>query len=100
MIGILVERVQRLTEQLVDAAFTNTAAAVVRTISRILPAFPSAADGTVEIRLRQQDLAALAMTTRPTVNRALQDLRDDGVIELFRGGLRVVDTDAIHRLAS
>ena len=41
--------------------------------------------------MRQDDLASMAGTTRPTVNRLLQRLQDDGIVALRRGHLAVLD---------
>ena len=47
------------------------------------------------VPITQQDLAALAGTTRPTANRALQPLLDAGVVELGRGRIVVTDRAAL-----
>jgi CRP/FNR family transcriptional regulator, cyclic AMP receptor protein len=47
----------------------------------------------------QDDLAQLAGTTRPTVNRALQEAARDGVVRVGRGRLEVLDLDAVRRRA-
>ena len=47
----------------------------------------------------QEDIASLAGTTRPTVNRVLTRLRDDQLIELARGSVTVLDRAAIERKA-
>jgi CRP-like cAMP-binding protein len=49
----------------------------------------------VVIPLRQDDLASLAGTTRPTANRVLRHLERDGVIALHRGQVHVLDDDAL-----
>jgi CRP-like cAMP-binding protein len=51
------------------------------------------------ITLNQSDLAALAGTTRATVNRALRAVERDGLIELGRGRIRITDAVALRRRA-
>jgi DNA-binding transcriptional regulator YhcF (GntR family) len=41
----------------------------------------------------------MAGTTRPTVNRVMQDLAQAGIIELGRGRFIVVDSTALARAA-
>jgi CRP/FNR family transcriptional regulator, cyclic AMP receptor protein len=48
--------------------------------------------------LSQGELAALAGTTRPTVNRALRRAERQGLVELARGRVRIVDAAALARL--
>ena len=45
----------------------------------------------IEIRLRQDDLASMVGTTRPTANRILRQLEEDGVVALRRGTVHVLD---------
>ncbi len=53
------------------------------------------ADLSIEVPLRQDDLASLAGSTRPTANRVLRSLEDTGVITLARGQITVVDIAAL-----
>lgn len=52
-----------------------------------------------EIPLTQDDLAGMSGITRQTVNQLLTEWRDQGVVELGRGRLSVVDPDRMQRLA-
>ncbi len=49
------------------------------------------------LNVSQDYLATVVGCTRETVNRRLRQLRDEGVIELERGLLRVVDRAALRR---
>ena len=51
------------------------------------------------IPLTQEDLASLTGVTRPTMNRALQELVDRKAIELTRGKLTVLDAKTIAQRA-
>ena len=49
----------------------------------------------VVVPLRQDDLATMVGTTRPTANRVLQQLVDDGLVTLGRGRIEIDDLDAL-----
>jgi CRP/FNR family transcriptional regulator len=48
-------------------------------------------------RLTQQEMAAMAGTSREVVGRALKELEARGAIEMRQGGAVVVDTDALRQ---
>ena len=54
----------------------------------------------VTVSLNQTGLAELAGVTRPTANRVLRRLEDEGVVELLRGRITVRDVQALRRAAS
>ena len=56
--------------------------------------------GPIEIPLRQDDLASMAGTTRPTANRVLRQLEDEGIVALRRGTLQVLDAAALAARAA
>jgi CRP-like cAMP-binding protein len=56
-------------------------------------------DPPVVIPLIQDELAALAGTSRATVNRVLRDAERRGLVELGRGRTILVDPDGMARLA-
>ena len=91
---LLAERLRETSAMLRDALFEP---ADVRLLRRLL----DAADrfGTQAVPLTQDDLAAMAGTTRPTVNRTLNDIADRGWVELSRGKVRLLDAPAIRRRA-
>lgn len=45
----------------------------------------------IELNLTQDDLASLSGTTRETVNRVLANLRDQGLIQVERARVRILD---------
>ncbi len=47
------------------------------------------------IRLSQSTLATLAGTTRPTVNRVLQQLQNDNAVKVQRSRVEVIEPDAL-----
>lgn len=95
--GVLVEmlaaQVRRLSEQLLDAYTLTAEERVLKQLTRLAESFADA--GAATIPLTQEDLASLAGTTRPTANRALQGLVDDGRITLRRGRIEVPQLAAL-----
>lgn len=54
----------------------------------------------ITIPLTQEDLASIAGTTRPTVNRVLREMQKEQAILLRRGRIELVDLHAIRRRAA
>lgn len=50
-------------------------------------------------QLRHQDLAGLAGVSRETTTRILHELRDQGVLQFFPGGVEVVDPGLLEEVA-
>jgi CRP-like cAMP-binding protein len=86
--------VRRLTRALTEALYTPVPKRLTRSLSELLAVFD---DGVVP--LTQDDIAGMCGTTRQTANEVLQTLVADGVIELSRGRITVVDPDRLARAA-
>jgi len=93
----LASQVRRMTDQLSEALFDSVDKRVDRRLLLLHEQESAGNDGWV--RVRQEDVAILAGTTRPTVNRILRRLEDEGLVELRRGGFRVIDDQRLRRLA-
>jgi CRP-like cAMP-binding protein len=91
---LLAERVARLTRRLTEALYVSVDERVARRIAAVAVTFGGSASGT-EVPLTQQDLADLVGATRPTVNQALKRLEAQGAISLYRGGIRLLDIEAL-----
>jgi CRP/FNR family transcriptional regulator, cyclic AMP receptor protein len=89
--------VRTMTDQITEALFDPVDTRLCRRV--LLLNELAAASDQRWITLRQEDLAILAGTTRSTVNRLLRRLEADGVIELRRGGVGVLDPVRLRRLA-
>lgn len=84
-------RVQRrLVERLLDGRHVDARGRLVRHLLRLQGQF----DGSIPFT--QEDLANYVGVTRVTVNQLLASLVDDGVVELRRGSVRVVDVSALQ----
>ena len=86
LVQVLDARLREMSRRLAEAVHSSAEERVCR---RVL-ALGSAFDGT--IRLSQ---ASLAGTTRPTVNRVLQDLVRDETVRLRRARIEVVNPEAL-----
>lgn len=91
LVQVLDARLREMSTRLAEAVHSTAEERVCR---RVL-ALGSAFDGT--IRLSQATLASLAGTTRPTVNRVLQDLVRQDTVRLRRARIEIVDPEALAR---
>jgi CRP-like cAMP-binding protein len=90
MIDWLSESMHRLSDQLIDALFAPADQRVLRRLVDLAPLFD---DGTppVTVRVTQEELASMAGVRRQTVNAALRDAQDAGVLRLRRGVVDIID---------
>ncbi len=84
--------VRHLSGQLVDAMYTPVEA---RLCARLLEA--SEQWGRARLPLTQQDVAELAGTTRPTANRVLRQLSEEGLVRLSRSEVVIADPERLLR---
>jgi CRP-like cAMP-binding protein len=91
------ERVAFLSERLVEAYTVGAETRVARRVLDLARVFGGPAP--VTIPLIQEDIAALAGTSRATVNRVLRDAQRQGIVELRRGCTVVVDEERLAHLA-
>jgi CRP-like cAMP-binding protein len=94
MLRLLAARVVRLTDQLVEALFVP---ATTRVLRRVIDAAALYGDGTIP--LTQEELAAMAGSTRNTANRVLRAAQDAALLEVKRGRITVLDMGGLRRLA-
>jgi CRP-like cAMP-binding protein len=96
-VRLLSERVAVLSERLVEAYTVGAETRVARRVLDLTQVFGGPPP--VAIPLIQEDIAALAGTSRATVNRVLRDAERQGIVELQRGRTVVLDEAALARLA-
>ena len=97
IVDLLAQQVVRLNEQLLEALYVPVDKRILRRLLALRD-ICGVEDG-VALPFTQEDLASMAGTTRPTANRVLTRLRDDGLIELGRGRITVVDRAALEHRA-
>jgi CRP/FNR family transcriptional regulator, cyclic AMP receptor protein len=92
LLRLLAAQLRRSTERLVEAHYVDAETRVRRRLSELAA---TTDDGVV--RLKQEDLAALAGTSRATVNRVLRDEAKLGAVALARGRTTVLDLGGLER---
>lgn len=96
---LLAAQVRRLSQRVLEALYVSADVRVVRRLDEAASLYP-ADDGRTTVPLRQDDVASMAGTTRPTANRVLRRLERDGVVTLGRSHVTVVDADELRRRAA
>jgi CRP/FNR family cyclic AMP-dependent transcriptional regulator len=91
-------RIPRLSGQIVEALFVRADKRVLRRVLALAELHGGGLAGTT-IPVRQDDVAELAGTSRPTVNRALKEAEAGGAVALGRGRITVVDPDRLEALS-
>ena len=94
---VLAEHVSFLSERLVEAYTIDAETRVARRVLELARVYGP--ESPVVIPLIQEDLAALAGTSRATVNRVLRNASARGLVELQRGRTIVLDQEGLARLA-
>ena len=96
LVRVLASRVDRLSTQVLEAAYDDVEARVNRRLRVLTEAYRRPDQGgPVTITITQDALARMAGSTRPSVNRHLRRLEQAGVIELGRGRLTVLRPDRV-----
>jgi CRP/FNR family transcriptional regulator, cyclic AMP receptor protein len=102
LIEVLCERVRRTSEMVESVAFLEYSARLAKLLLRLAESYGKETKDGVRINLKisQQDLGNLIASTRESVNRQLNAWAEEGVIELERGQITILDSDALEALSS
>jgi CRP/FNR family cyclic AMP-dependent transcriptional regulator len=92
----LVAEVRRLSAALLEALYVPVQRRVWLRLIDLVELYGG--DAPVVIPLTQDEIAQLAGTTRPTVNRVLRSGEEHGVVQLARGRIEIHDPTALRRL--
>jgi CRP/FNR family transcriptional regulator, cyclic AMP receptor protein len=92
LLRLLAEQLRRVTDRLVEAHHVDAETRVRRRLVELAATY----EGGV-VPLTQEDLAALAGTSRATVNRVLREEVSAGAVALARGRTTVLDPDGLER---
>jgi CRP/FNR family cyclic AMP-dependent transcriptional regulator len=92
---LLAHRVDQLSQRLLEALYDTVDR---RLYGRLLDLSASYATSGGVIPLNQTQLAGLVGGTRPTVNKVLRRLADEGTLSLARGRVVVLDPDRLREL--
>jgi len=96
LIGILADRLRRLSEQVVEAFYVPADRRVIRRVCELAEMYAHG-DAETVVPLTQEEIAELAGTSRATVNRVLREAERNGTVELRRGRTSVLDLEGLAR---
>ena len=96
LLRLLAEQLRRASDRIVEAHYVDAETRVRRRVCELAEIYGSA-DGRSVVPLTQEDLAAMAGTSRATVNRVLREEERRGTVALQRGRVTVLDADALGR---
>lgn len=98
LVTALSERVNRLTDHLLEALFATADKRLCRRVAELTDTYiVPTSEGPVSIPLTQEELSFLAGTSRPTVNRVLQELVQDEIVVVRRGSIDVLDVARLRQ---
>jgi CRP-like cAMP-binding protein len=94
---MLEARLRSTSQALLDALHLPARTRVMRRLSFLADIY--AGHSSQSIPLTQDDIASMAGTTRQTVNRILNEARADGLVDLNRGRIVILDPAGVARRA-
>jgi CRP/FNR family cyclic AMP-dependent transcriptional regulator len=92
LLRLLAEQLRRASDRIVEAHYVDADTRVRRRLCGLAEAY-----GEGVVPLTQEDLAAMAGTSRATVNRVLREEERRGTVSLQRGRVTLVDVDELGR---
>jgi CRP-like cAMP-binding protein len=97
LVEALAARLLRMTDALVEALYLPAETRLLHRLAEIAQEW-NWGDEEGRLQLTQEDLALMAGTTRPTVNRVLQRAAREGAVALGRGYIDILDLDKLRAL--
>jgi len=94
---MLEARLRSTSQALLDALHLPAKTRVMRRLAFLADIYTGHA--TKSIPLTQEDIASMAGTTRQTVNRILNQAREEGLVDLNRGRIVILDPEGVSRRA-
>ena len=92
LLRLLAEQLRRASDRIVEAHYVDAETRVRRRVCELTETY-----GSGVVPLTQEDLAAMAGTSRATVNRVLRDEEKRGAVALGRGRVTVLDVEELGR---
>ncbi len=99
LLRLLAEQLRRASDRIVEAHFVDAETRVRRRVCELAGSYGEG-DAEPVVPLTQEDLAAMAGTSRATVNRVLREDEKRGSVRLERGRVVVLDADGLGRRCS
>ena len=101
LVRMLAQRVDRLSTHLIDALYLPADRRVLRTLVDLCGQYSDRArSGEVTLPLTQVDVSELSGASRPTTNRYLRRLEEEGLVRLNRGHVTVLDVEALRAVSA
>lgn len=98
LMELMAERIDQLSQRLLEALYVGVERRIMRRLSELVDIYGEAGRPPV-IPLTQDDVAALAGTTRPTANQVLQRLASQGILTVRRGSMVINDVKMLRSRA-
>jgi CRP-like cAMP-binding protein len=92
-------RLRHITELLADLAFLDLLPRVAKRLCQLAGLAHGSSVSAAHVGISQRGLADMVGATREAVNRRLATLKERGVIETERGGVRIVRPDKLRAIA-
>ena len=97
LLRLLADQLRRASDRIVEAHYVDAETRVRRRLVELAGIYGAEAGDSAAIPLTQEDLAAMAGTSRATVNRVLGDEVKRGAVSLARGRVMLLDTEDLGR---
>lgn len=98
LLEALVAEIRRLSQALLEAFFLPVERRVSRRLAELAELY-APGSRTALLPLTQEELAQIAGTTRPTVNKLLQSAAAGGIVALGRGMVEILDRSLLEQAA-
>lgn len=98
LLAALADDVRRLSDLLMEALYVPVEQRVLRRLLEVAKKYGGQEKGT-RIPLTQGDLAGLAGTSRPSVNKVVGAAEDASLIRVGRGQIELLDPEGLRELA-
>jgi CRP-like cAMP-binding protein len=98
LVRLLAGELRRVNERLLEALYVPADRRVLRRVLELGERYGATEEG-VQVPLTQEEIAAMAGTSRATVNRVLRRQEAAGVVRLARGRVEVLDLVQLQRRA-
>lgn len=98
LVDLLADRVRELSDRLLESMYVGLDRRVYRCLLRLNEVY-AVGPAPAVVPMTQDQLSDLVGGTRPSVNQVLQRLQDQGVIELGRGRVTLLDPGTLARKA-
>jgi CRP-like cAMP-binding protein len=96
LLRLLAEQLRRASDRIVEAHYVDAATRVRRRMCELSAIYAAGGDPAV-IPLTQEDIAAMAGSSRATVNRVLSDEQSRHTVALSRGRVTVLELEQLQR---